>query len=148
MNNISLKRATLKDYEEVAKIEKVADSKIYSARVKEDEIKNFIKKDFVFLIKNKSVVLGLVSFEVLNKKVAHCNGLVVYPKFRGKGFGNKAMSLILKKMCKYPRVELAVHPHNNPAISLYLSLGFIIESWQDNYFGDGEPRLLMVKKLN
>jgi hypothetical protein len=29
---------------------------------------------------------------------------------------------------------------------LYLSMGFIIESWLDNYFGDGEPRLMLVKK--
>lgn len=146
MNSISLKRAILKNYKEVAKIEKMANSRMYSARTTEKEIKKFIKRDFVFLIKNKSIILGLVSFEVLKKKIAHCNGLIIYPKFRGKGFGKKAMFLVLKKMCKYPRVELAVHPRNNPAISLYLSLGFIIESWQDNYFGDGEPRLLMVKK--
>lgn len=56
------------------------------------------------------------------------------------------MILALKKMTKYPRIELVVHPHNNPAISLYLSLGFKIESWRDNYFGDGEPRLVLVKK--
>jgi ribosomal protein S18 acetylase RimI-like enzyme len=147
MNNITLKPATLNDWTEIAKIEKLANSKTYSARVEEKEIKDFINDDFVFLIKSQNTVVGLVSFEVLKKKTAHCNGLVNYPKFRGKGFGNKAMTMVLKKMCKYPRVELVVHPHNNPAIGLYLSLGFIIEAWKDNYFGDDEPRLMMVKKI-
>lgn len=146
MNTIILKRATLDDWREIAKVEKIANSETYSARTKADEIKNFIKDDFVFLIRNGGVVVGLVSFAVLPKKIAHCNGLVIYPKFRSKGYGRKAMSLVLKKMFKYPRVELVVHPHNNSAISLYFSLGFIIESWQDNYFGDGQPRLMMVKK--
>ena len=79
-------------------------------------------------------------------KTAHCNGLVVLPQFRRQGFGLRAMRLVLKKMQAYPRVELVVHPHNSPAVSLYLSLGFIIESWVKNYFGDGQPRLVMVKK--
>ena len=143
---ISLKRATFKDYEEVAKIEKVGSSKTYHAVIRKEKILDYIKKDFVFLIKNGDTVIGLVSFMVIKEKTASCNGLVIYPKFRRKGFGIKAMSLVLKKMSKYPRVDLVVHPHNNPAISLYLSLGFIIESWQDNYFGDGEPRIVMVKK--
>lgn len=56
------------------------------------------------------------------------------------------MSILLKKMSEYPRIELVAHPHNSPAILLYLSLGFIIESWENNYFDDGEPRLIMVKK--
>lgn len=146
MNTISLKRATIKNWREVSKIEKAANSKTYAARIKEEEIKNYIKNDFVFLVKNNNTTAGLVSFEIIKKRTAHCNGLVVLPKFRRRGFGNQAMSLVLKKMIKYPKVELAVHPHNNPAIALYLSLGFTIQSWQNNYFGDGEPRLIMVKK--
>jgi len=145
MNKILLKRATLKDINIIAEIEKVGSSKTYSARISEDELKEYIKNDFVFLIKNKDIIVGLVSFEVIKKKTAHCNGLVIYPEFRRKGFGIKAMSIVLKRMSKYPRVELVVHPHNNPAISLYLSMGFIIEAWRDNYFGDGEPRLVLIK---
>jgi len=147
MANIFLERATLKDSKEVTKIEKLGSSKIYHAVTKKDKILDYIKNDFVFLIKNNDIVVGLVSFKVIKKKTASCNGLVIYPKFRRKGFGIKAMSLVLKKMSKYPRVDLVVHPHNNPAISLYLSLGFTIEAWQDNYFGDGEPRLVMIKKF-
>lgn len=143
---ISLKKATLKDVEEITELEKIADSKTYSARVKEDEIKNFIKNDVVFLIKRQDKNIGLVSYEIVKRKTAHINGLVVNPKFRGKGYARQAMLLLLKKMRQFPRIELVVHPRNTPAVSLYLSLGFIIESWKNNYFGDGEPRLVLVKK--
>lgn len=41
-------------------------------------------------------------------------------------------------------MELAVHPDNQIALRLYASLGFEIKSRQENYFGDGEPRLLLT----
>lgn len=145
MSSITLKKATLKDAEIIRDIEDTANSNTYSARTTTEELKRFILNDKVFLIRNEQEVVGLVSFEV-HKNTAHCNSLVIYPKFRRMGFGNAAMSLMLKKMTKYQRVELVVHPRNNPAIMLYLSLGFIIESWRENYFGDGEPRLVMIKK--
>lgn len=145
MNNISLKKATIKNIKEIAELEKLASSKTYSARVNENEIKNFIKNDVVFLIKRQNNYIGLVSYEIVKRKTAHINGLVVNPKYRGKGYARQAMLILLKKIQTYPRIELVVHPHNNPAICLYLSLGFIIESWKNNYFGDGEPRLMLIK---
>lgn len=146
MNQITLKRAVLENIKEIAKIEKSAKSKTYSARIKVKDVARFINKDFVFLIKNGDTTVGLVSYEETKRGGSHCNGLVLYPKFRGKGFARKAMLLVLKKMIKYNRAELVVHPHNSSAISLYLSLGFIIENWCKNYFGDGEPRVMMVYK--
>jgi ribosomal protein S18 acetylase RimI-like enzyme len=144
MAKVSLIRATSKDLKEVAKIEKIASSKTYHALTRKGEIADYIKNDFVFLIKKNNAVVGLVSFKIKNKKTATCNGLVIYPKFRGKGFARTAMVLALKKMSKYPRVDIVVHPRNSVAISLYLSLGFVIEAWRNNYFGDGEPRIIMV----
>jgi len=145
METISLKKASLKDLEIIADIEKNASSKTYAAIIGKEELEKFLQNDQVFLIKNEESIIGLASFET-NQNTAHCTGLAIYPEFREKGFGNKAMRLLLKKMEKYQRVELVVHPHNNSAIKLYLSLGFIIESWENNYFGNGEPRLVMIKK--
>lgn len=146
MNTIVLKRATLKDFDGVAEIEKAAAAPTYCAVTEKKEITSFIKNDFVFFIKRKEIVIGLVAFGEISKKTAYCNGLVILPKFRGKGYARKAMTLAMKKMAKYPRIELVVHPHNTPAISLYLSLGFVIEAWKDDYYGNGEPRLVMKKK--
>jgi [ribosomal protein S18]-alanine N-acetyltransferase len=42
-------------------------------------------------------------------------------------------------------VELAVHPDNDAARSLYGSLGFEPSRREENFFGDGEPRVIMVR---
>ena len=41
-------------------------------------------------------------------------------------------------------VDLAVHPDNNAANSLYGSLDFKATRREENFFGDGEPRLITV----
>lgn len=145
MNNILLKRATLKNIKEVTALEKLASSRTYSGRTTEDEVKNFIKNQFVFLIMYQEKVVGLVAYKI-TKKTVHFNGLVINPKFRRLGFAKQTLLLVLRKVSQYPRIELVVHPHNNPALALYLSLNFIIDSWKNNYFGDGEPRLMLIKK--
>ena len=114
--------------------------------IKEAELKKYIEDSFVFLIKTNDTIVGAVSFELKKKRIPNINGLVVYPQFRRKGFAKQAMFSILKKLQKYPQIKLVTHPHNNPAISLYLSLGFTINAWKDDYFGDGEPRLVLIKR--
>lgn len=146
MTSILLQKATLKDLKEIADLEKRAASKTYSAIISESELRAYIKNESVFLIKRNNVVIGSVAYKMVKRNIAHLGGLIISHKFRGRGIARQAMSIILKKVSRYPRIELSVHPHNNPAIGLYLSLGFVIESWKDNYFGDGEPRLMLVKK--
>lgn len=145
--NILLKKATIKDIKVILALEKVANAKTYFARINEGEIRDCLRNEFLFLIKKRETVVGIVVYKIKRKKTVNINGLVIEPKFRGRGFARQATLLILKKVRKYSRIELMVHPHNIPALSLYLSLGFIIESWQNNHFGDGEPRLVMVKKI-
>jgi len=146
MEKISLQKATLKDLEKVAALEKESDSKTYFAITAQQELQDFIKNESVYLIKRKKLVVGLVAYKVLKGNIAHFDGLVVRPKLRRQSIATQATALLLKSMAKYARIELGVHPHNNPALCLYLKLGFIIQSWRDNYFGDGEPRLILVKK--
>lgn len=98
------------------------------------------------MIKKDNISIGLISYEELSADKAHIDGLVINEDHRGNGFSKKAMLILLEKLSTYSRIELVTHPHNNKAICLYLSLGFFIESWLDNYFGDGEPRLMLVKK--
>jgi ribosomal protein S18 acetylase RimI-like enzyme len=52
---------------------------------------------------------------------------------------------LLKELKIFKRLDLVVHPDNIGAIKLYNSLGFETESLKENYFGDGEPRLIMIK---
>lgn len=143
---IFLKRATLEDLETVFEFEKNTASKTYFGLKKKDEIKNYIKKCEVFLIKKGKSIVGLISYENKRSKEVGFNGLIVKPKYRCQGIGVRAMKMILGSLKDKKRIYLRVHPHNSSAIQVYLSLGFIIESWKNNYFGDGEPRLTMVYK--
>ena len=145
MQNISLKRATLKEGGVVLGIEKIAKSKTYANRNNPKKVKAYITNNVVYLIKNKNATLGTVSYEIKKPNSVHINGLIVKPQYRGQGVAKQAMKILLTGL-KGKKVDLCVHPHNTPAIMLYLSLGFRIESWKNNYFGDGEPRLILVYK--
>lgn len=54
------------------------------------------------------------------------------------------MLFILEKCKGADRVDLVTHPENRSALELYSSLGFKVEARQENYFGDGEPRLVLT----
>ncbi|MFZ4632118.1 MAG: GNAT family N-acetyltransferase [Patescibacteria group bacterium] len=146
MEKIKLQRATLKDFNEVFLLEKSFRSKTYMSATTKKENLEYFKDSQIFLIKKDSITIGLTSFKKKLKDRAHVNGLIIKPRFRGQGFARQTMLLLLKKMSGSGYVYLEVHPHNSPAITLYLSLGFVIDSWVENRFGDGEPRLIMVKK--
>ena len=42
-----------------------------------------------------------------------------------------------------PFIDLAVHPENQAARALYVSYGFTQTRIHENFFGDGEPRIVM-----
>jgi ribosomal protein S18 acetylase RimI-like enzyme len=146
MEKIRLQQATLKDFKEVLLLGKNTRSKTYMAATTKKETIDYFKDSQIFLIKKGFETIGLTSFKKKLGNKVHINGLIIKPKFRGHGFARQAMSLLFKKMLGIKYIILEVHPHNAPALSLYLSLGFIIDSWSDNRFGDGEPRLIMIKK--
>jgi ribosomal-protein-alanine N-acetyltransferase len=72
------------------------------------------------------------------------SNLAVDPTYRRRGIARAAMLLILEKCKGSHRVDLVTHPENKNALRLYRSLGFKVESRQENYFGDGEPRLVLA----
>jgi len=146
MDSVTLKRATSDDKQEVADIEKKTSSEIYHARISEKEINDFFENNVIYLIKNGDVCVGFTSYENISEKSVHIDGLVIKEEYRRHGYAKQAMAILFDKLSDCSRIELVTHPHNNNALCLYLSIGFYIESWQDNYFGDGQPRLMLVKK--
>ncbi|POZ62059.1 GNAT family N-acetyltransferase [Chromobacterium alticapitis] len=69
--------------------------------------------------------------------------LALLPESRGRGAGKALMQAALSAMM--PRasgIRLTVDPAN-PAAALYRRLGFVETGREDDYFGPGEPRLLM-----
>ncbi|PIR87272.1 MAG: hypothetical protein COU11_01230 [Candidatus Harrisonbacteria bacterium CG10_big_fil_rev_8_21_14_0_10_49_15] len=146
MVSISFKRATLSDIDEYLDIEKsVADLKTYSPITTEEEAENEIKTNVVYFIKNEDLIIGSIAYELKSSEHAYFSGLVVRPEFQGQGIAKQAMKdLLAGELKDMKKIDLVTHPHNTPAVMLYLSLGFIIEGWKDNYFGDGEPRIVLA----
>ncbi len=142
---MKLERATVSDIQTLLEIEKTTIGlKLYSGYFNEKEVEEYVKNSIVYLIKNDDDIVGSISYDVIDANHADISGLVIKPEFQKQGFGRKAMELLLEKLKDYKKLSLVVHPDNH-ARKLYESFGFIIESRKENFFGDGEPRIVMVK---
>jgi len=143
---INLRKATTEDIESLVLIEKsVSGLKTYSAMVTKEEWEEELAKSKVYIIEKDDVAIGNISYEIKDDKHAHLSGFVIIPDFQGQGIGREVLVKILEELKDKERIDLVTHPHNTKAVLLYLSFGFIIESWKDNYFGDGEPRIVLSK---
>jgi ribosomal-protein-alanine N-acetyltransferase len=74
---------------------------------------------------------------------AYIDGILVKPSHQGRGLGRAATVKLLEELKDIPLVDLVTHPDNERAIKLYESLGFVVGERKENYFGDGEPRIVM-----
>ncbi|MDD4902625.1 MAG: GNAT family N-acetyltransferase [Patescibacteria group bacterium] len=146
MENINLKRATLSDVDIFLSLEKsVAHLKTYSAIIEKDEVKKEIENNIVYLIKAGDSIVGSIEYKMEDDDTAYFSGLVVSPDFQGKGIAREAIKQVLEIIGEDKKIHLVTHPDNIPAVKLYLSFGFIIGERKDNYFGDGEPRIVMTR---
>lgn len=142
---IDLKRATKADISVLIELEKnVAGTKIYSPMLEKKEWEEALEKEAVYLIEKDGVIVGNVSYERKIEGRVYISGLVINPQFQGQGIGREVIMRILDEIKDVKRVDLVTHPDNATALALYESLGFVIESRVENYYGDGEPRLVLV----
>lgn len=144
---VSLKKATINDIPKLIEIEKsVAGTKIYSPMLTQDEWIKALEIGVVYLIKKNGIIVGNISHEKKGKDYVHISGLAITPQFQGQGIAREVLKRILVELKNAKRIDLATHPDNEKALKLYKSLGFIIESTKENYYGDGEPRLILAKE--
>jgi len=147
MNSINLKLTTEKDIPIFLEIEKsLGDFKFYSRMDDKNEARNEFKKNIVHLIQMDNEIVGIVEYEIKNKDHAYLSGLIINPKFQGKGVRKEVMNQVMEKLKFFKRVDLVTHPENIKALNLYKSFGFVFESRIENYFGNGEPRVVLVRK--
>lgn len=73
----------------------------------------------------------------------------VHPEARGRGLATGLLRALLDRLdaAGTATVWLTVHPEN-PAVRLYRRLGFGTAGEEADYFGDGEPRLRMERRLS
>ncbi len=144
---MELIRATTRDIQILLAIEKTTIGlKLYSGYFTEKEVEEYVKNSVVYLIKNDNDIVGSISYDVMDSDHADISGLVVKPEFQKQGMARMAMELLFEKLKDYKKLSLCVHPDNH-ARKLYESFGFKMESRKENHFGDGEPRLIMVKNV-
>ncbi|QQR50034.1 GNAT family N-acetyltransferase [Candidatus Nomurabacteria bacterium] len=143
---IEFRKATIADVERYIEIEKTAiGKKIYLITTDPEEVRDVIETNEIFFIYVDNLLAGRVAYEIKNKNEVYLSDLIILPEFQGLGIARKAALFQLDQTKEYNYVWFVTHPHNNKILTLYLSLGFTIESWKDNYFGDGEPRLVLAR---
>lgn len=141
-----LQEATDADIAALLDIEKsVAGPKTYSPMLTEEDWREEMESSSVFLIRSGDQVVGNISYEEKSPEHLYISGLVVKPEFQGKGIAREVLMQVLSQHASARRVDLETHP-DNPALKLYESLGFKVESRSENHFGDGEPRLILAIK--
>ena len=144
---ITLERATAKDIDEYLDIERsIAKTPIYSPMTDRDEELEEIEKNIVYLIREDDRVVGSVEYVMKSLEHAYISGLAVRSDLQGRGIGKAAMVKVLEELKNVPIIDLATHPDNERAIKLYESLGFTQGERIENYFGDGQPRVIMTLK--
>jgi len=85
----------------------------------------------------------------LDGKEAWLLSLAVRASYRGRGVGERLTHALLDALRQrgYLSALLTVDPGNTGAVRLYQRLGFTVEREEADYFGPGEPRLLMRAAL-
>ncbi len=148
MAEITFQKATIDNIGTFIELEKkVAHMKVYSPTLDEDEAKKEIEENEVFFIKKDGVIVGTTQYQIQSSEVAYLGGLVIDPQFQGQGIARKAIEFRLDKLKDFKRIWTVTHPDNIKIIKLYQSYGFVIEAKKENYYGDGESRVVLSREL-
>jgi ribosomal-protein-alanine N-acetyltransferase len=144
---ITLAQATIADSDAYLSLEKQVGGKTYAALKTEKEYLEETKTATIYLFKIEGKVIGHITYHAKVDGTVHLGGFAIEPKYQGKGFGRASMELILALAQNAPKIDLVTHPDNFKAIGLYESFGFKITERKVNYYGDGEPRVILVKNF-
>jgi ribosomal protein S18 acetylase RimI-like enzyme len=141
-----LAEAGVEDATTLLSIEKrVGVSRIYEPRVTLADALKEIAENSLYFITLADKPIGTASFRQHADGTVYIGNVSVDPQYRNNGVARAAMTFLLNKTKHATRLELVTHPDNNPALNLYHSLGFTLEATIGNYFGDGEPRVRLVR---
>jgi ribosomal-protein-alanine N-acetyltransferase len=144
--SITFERATIEDASALLDLEqRVAVPKIYEPRVKIEDAIAEIQSNTFFFIRCQGRIIGSASFRMQDDASAYIGNMAVDPVYRRQGIARAAMNFLINQLGDTVRVELVTHPGNCRALQLYGSLGFKMVAQIDNYFGDGEPRVKLVR---
>lgn len=143
-NTIELKKIEyIKEAQVLFELEKKAFFRDFDlpSRNVEEQI-DYLKESEVFGLYENGVVVGFFAYRQGENDV-ELLVIAVDPQKQGNGYGKMLIAKLLE-LTKNRTVRLVTHPKNSGAIRFYLKSGFTISGWKDNYYGDGQPRLLLA----
>ncbi|MEU4342966.1 GNAT family N-acetyltransferase [Nocardia sp. NPDC023852] len=94
-------------------------------------------------------VCGYAMVALGSPQCAWVIGLAVAPQCRGRGYGRALMDGALAR-CRVAQVDevfLTVRPTDQSASNLYKNSGFVWAGHEERYFGAGEPRDVLVRRI-
>ncbi|MBP7769134.1 GNAT family N-acetyltransferase [Candidatus Saccharibacteria bacterium] len=141
---------TPQDLDLLFSIEQAAFSRPFDNAFNEVDILGMISRantgDGVFmLVQYYEEAAGYYSLLSLGDELIELEALAILPRFQGQGFGKLVMEHIIKEVSFKADLQLTVHPKNVAGLILYLKNGFIPIGYKEDYYGDGQPRLLMKR---
>jgi ribosomal protein S18 acetylase RimI-like enzyme len=143
---LTFARATLADTDRLAAHEqRVADPRLYGPPLGRDGCALEITSNVFYFVEVDGALAATAAWKLRDDGSAYLSNIAVDPDFRRRGIARAASLFLLQEAKGCTRIDLVTHPDNAAAIALYRSLGFAIESRKENYFGDGEPRLVMLR---
>jgi ribosomal protein S18 acetylase RimI-like enzyme len=146
MDQLQFLHATSKHAETfIALQERSIDVKLYGSVGGLEEALREITENILYLLRFHDELVGSAAYRVRPGGSVYISNVVVDRKHRRRGFARAALSYILEMNKHAPRFDLVTHPENEHALRLYLSLGFEVESRRENFFRDGEPRLVLAR---
>ncbi|HTX49784.1 MAG TPA: N-acetyltransferase, partial [Caulobacteraceae bacterium] len=127
--------------------QRVADPKLYGPPLDRDACAREIAHNALYFVEKDGSLAATAAWKLRDDGSAYLCNIAVDPDFRRRGIARAATLFLLEEAKGCARIDLVTHPENAAAIALYHSLGFAIQSHEEDYFGDGEPRVVMLRPL-
>ena len=119
-----------------------------TAEITADVHRSFLKKyysegndDELYIIESDGKPSGMISLYNISDGKAEWGRIAVHPDLQGRGYGKKALQLIIERAKQKSLINLYcyVKKDNNKAIHLYESLGFETEREKGDEFRMNKP---------
>jgi ribosomal protein S18 acetylase RimI-like enzyme len=125
--------------------QRVASPRLYGQPLDRDACAREIANNVLYFVEVDGALAATAGWKLRDDGSAYLCNIAVDPDFRRRGVARAATFFLLEEAKGCTWIDLVTHPDNAAAIALYHSLGFAIESRKENHFGDGEPRVVMLR---
>jgi ribosomal protein S18 acetylase RimI-like enzyme len=105
------------------------------------QVIEFYKQSEIYFSYLGNTPVGFMAYQRTGE-VSELLGLGVLPKYQRVGIGKKMLFFFMEKE-KNRELKLVVHPYNAKALIMYLNTGWRITGYRENYYGDGQPRVIL-----